>query len=92
MKTDYDKIITHLKIAILQMGEDRKSLNIRSKLRAIIGEVEQLKIEFKKQKINRRIKNDFNFISKNPKKSISIIEDLIEKEIDSLDKKEILDE
>lgn len=92
MKIDYDRIITHLKIALIQLNESRKSETIRNKLKVLINEVEKLKIEFKKQKLNKKIKNDFNFISKNPKQSISVIENLINQEIDSLEKKENIDE
>jgi len=92
MKIDYDKAITHLKIALIQIGEDRKSENIKNKIRLLINEIFQKKLEHKKQKINKKIKNNVDFKSKNPTKSLDMIEDLINKEIDSLEKKEYYNE
>lgn len=86
MKIDYEKVLIHLKIALLELRDNRKNDNIKNKIKLLINEINQIKIKEKKNKI--KIKNNFNFISKQPEKSIQVIENLIEKELNSLDKKD----
>jgi hypothetical protein len=80
MKTDYDKIILNLKKSIFLFGESFKNQNIKNKIKNIILEIEDIKkkeVKIKKQKnnLNLTLNN-----SKDPKKSIELIDNMIEEE------------
>lgn len=87
MKINFDKIILYLKIAASELKDERKHENLKNKIKIIINEVEKIKIQNKKDKKDKKNKDNFNFISKNPEKSIGIIEDLIYQEEKNLEKR-----
>jgi hypothetical protein len=80
MKIDYDKIISNLKTSIILFGENFKNQNIKNKIRNIIIELEDIKK--KEKKINKQKQNNLNinFNSKDPKKSLELIDKLVEEE------------
>lgn len=80
MKTNYDKIINHLKICLFELGDNFKGTVIKNKIKNLISEIEDIKNKQKKLKKEKQSTIN-NIISKNPKKSIEIIDKMIEEEI-----------
>lgn len=80
MKINYEKIIVNLKNSLILLGDNFKNQNIKIKIKNLIYEIEDIIKKEQKQKNKFEEKISINFISNNPKKSIELIDDLIERE------------
>ena len=80
MKVNYDKIILNLKNSILLFGDNFKHQNIKNKIRNIIFELEEINKKQNKIKKEQKNNSNINFNSKDPKKSLELIDKLLEEE------------
>ena len=79
MKTNYDKIKNYLKICLFELGDNFKNSNIKNKIKILIMDIEDVKN--KQNKLKKQKESTINnIISKNPQKSIEIIDKMIQEE------------
>lgn len=81
MKINYEKIIVNLKNSLNLLGDNFKNQNIKIKIKNIIYDIEDIiKKQERKQKNKFEEKISINFNSNDPKKTLEILDDLIERE------------